>query len=319
MLKIWGSDNIISWIFYPLSILYGGLSKLNIFIRSKKAYKSKAFVISVGNINVGGTGKTPLTIAIANFLSEKGKRVAVVGHSYKAKLEMSEQVDSSFSVEDIGDEAYQMSLLLNKDIMLFVGKNRVDSLKLAEEKGAEVIILDDAFSATFINRDFDIVTVDGKFQLGNKKVLPSGGLREPISGLKRADALVVINRSKNLNFDFEKEIHYLKSEISFPERIKTKNLFAFCALGMPHKFYNSLNKEGLSVKEFKSFADHHAYKEKDLQDLRFKARTQNLTLVTTLKDFVKIPTEYKKSVELISLKVDLTKNFKQSLLKKIEK
>ncbi|MCP4354900.1 MAG: tetraacyldisaccharide 4'-kinase [Proteobacteria bacterium] len=319
MLGIWYKKNIINWILYPISIVYGFCSKLNIILRSKKAYRSNSFIISVGNISIGGAGKTPLTVSMANFLAEQGVRVAVVGHGYKSTLNGSEVVDDSFSVEQIGDEAKQMLKLLNPEILLLVGKNRVDSVKLAEERKAEVIILDDGFTASYIKRDFNIMVVDGKTQLGNKMIFPAGPLREPISGLKRADSVVVINRHRALDFEFDKNTYYLKSKIDFKKELLTTPLFAFCGLAIPSKFYNSLNKEGLCVKKTKSFADHYSYKDEDIEKLVSNSKSKNLRPVTTLKDMVKIPAKYRKEIDVINIKIELTKGFKQDLLKAIRK
>jgi tetraacyldisaccharide 4'-kinase len=317
MLSFWKSKNIISNLLLPISWLYGFISKVNICIRSKNAYKAKSFVISIGNINVGGTGKTPLTIALANYLVSENLKVAIIGHSYKASLEYSEVVNNNFSVEQIGDEAKQMLKMLNSDVLMIVGKNRLDSVKLAEEKNAEVIILDDGFTATYINRDLNVVVVDGKVQLGNKRVMPAGPLREPISGLSRSDCLVVINRHTNLNFNYIKEEFYLKSKISYSKNIETKSLYAFCGLGVPEKFYSSLNKEGLCIKEQKSFADHYSYTNEDINDIIKDADNKNLQLVTTLKDLVKISPNFHNKIELIMLEIELTKLFKQFVMLKI--
>ena len=234
-----------------------------------------------------GAGKTPLTVAIANFLVESGFRVAVVGHGYKSTLNSSEVVNDSFSVEQIGDEAKQMLKLLDPVVLLLVGKNRIDSVKIAEERKVDVVILDDAFTATYIFRDYNIVVVDGKTQLGNQMIIPAGPLRESISGFDRADVMVVLNRHRSLEFDFDKKIHYLKTKIDFKKDISTSQLYAFCGLAIPHKFYNSLNKEGLCVTKTKSFADHYSYKKEDIEKLVLNAKSSNLQLVTTLKDMVK--------------------------------
>ncbi|HAG52269.1 MAG TPA: tetraacyldisaccharide 4'-kinase [Alphaproteobacteria bacterium] len=319
MLKHWSKKTSLSRSLLPISWLYGAVSKLNILLRSRNAYQSSSFVISVGNINVGGTGKTPLTIALATYLHSQGKKVAIIGHAYKAELENAEVVDSGFNVGQIGDEATQMLKVLNHDIMLVIGKNRIDGVKLAEEKGADVIILDDGFTATYIKRDLNVVVVDGKVQLGNQYVMPAGPLREPISGLKRSDCLVVLNRQRNLDFAYDDDAFYLKTNIKFDKSLATKSLFAFCGLGIPSKFYNSLNKEGLCLQETKSFADHHKYTNIEIESLIAKAQKKNLRLVTTLKDLVKIDKSYYSKINVILLDLELTKGFKQFLDKKISR
>lgn len=318
MLGFWSKKNLVSNSLLPISSLYGLCSKLNIVLRGRNAYKSSAFVISIGNINVGGTGKTPLTIALSNYLVTQGYKVAVIGHGYKAKLENSEIVTDKNTVEEIGDEAKQMLKMLDKNVLMVVGKSRLDSIKLAEEKNADIIILDDAYTATYLKRDLNIVVVDGKFQLGNQRVMPAGPLREPISGLNRSDCLVVINRQRKLDFAYDKDIFYLKSKISYCPKLATKSLYAFCGLGIPSKFYNSLNKEGLGIKEVKSFADHYNYTDQDVEMLIQKAKKKDLQLVTTLKDLVKIDNKYHDFIELIMLELELTKGFMQHIDRKIK-
>ena len=317
MLNFWTKKNAVSYGLLPLGLVYGAVSKLNIFLRSRKAYKSSSCVISIGNINVGGTGKTPLTIALAEHLHSQGHKVAIVGHAYKASIEMSEVVDNSFNVEQIGDEASQMLKMLPKQVMLIVGKNRLDSVKLAEERGADVILLDDGYTATYITRHVNIVVVDGKVQLGNQFVMPAGPLREPISGLNRSDCLVVINRHRTLDFAYDDKTFYLKTKISYSDKLTTKSLFAFCGLGVPSKFYNSLNKEGLCLQETKSFADHHSYTDQDISKLVMQAKQQKLQLVTTFKHIVKIDSKYHDDIQAVELKLELTKAIKSFLEQKI--
>lgn len=317
MFSFWSKKNLISYSLMPLAGIYGLVSKINIKLRGRNAYRSTSFVISVGNINVGGTGKTPLTIALANNLIAEGHKVAVIGHAYKAALENSEIVNESFSVEQIGDEAKQMLKMLDKNSLMIVGKKRLDSIKLAEENNADIIILDDGYTAAYIKRDLNIVVVDGKVQLGNQLVMPAGPLREPISGLKRSDCVVVINRQRNLDFAYNKEAFYLKSKISYAKKLATKDLFAFCGIGIPSKFYNSLNKEGLCIKDTRSFPDHHKYTTLEIENLLSTAKTHNLQLVTTLKDLVKVDSKFHKQIDLIMLELELTKGFKSFVNKKI--
>lgn len=317
MLNFWTKKNAVSYGLLPLGLVYGAVSKLNIFLRSRKAYKSSSCVISIGNINVGGTGKTPLTIAIADYLHSQGHKVAIIGHAYKASIELSQVVDKSYKVDEIGDEASQMLKMLPADVMLIVGKNRLDGVQLAEEKGADVILLDDGYTAAYINRDVNIVVVDGKVQLGNKFVMPAGPLREPISGLNRSDCMVVINRHRSLDFAYDDKTFYLKTKISYSDKLTTKSLYAFCGLGIPSKFYNSLNKEGLCLQETKSFADHHAYTDSEIEQLISKAQADKLQLVTTFKDIVKIDSKYHNDIETVELKLELTKAFKSFLEQKI--
>lgn len=317
MLSYWSKKGAVSNALLPLSYLYGLCSKLNIVLRSRDSYKAEPFVISIGNINVGGTGKTPLTIALSNYLIAEGYSVAVIGHAYKADIENAEIATEKHTVDQVGDEAKQMLKMLDKKVLMIVGKKRIDSIKLAEEKKIDVVILDDGYTATYIKRDLNIVVLDGKVQLGNQRVMPAGPLREPISGLSRADCMVVINRHRKLDFEFDNESFYLKSKISYSKNLLTRSLFAFCGLGIPSKFYNSLNKEGLCIKETQSFPDHHKYTNQDIENLQIKAKNNNLQLVTTLKDLVKVDSKYHKDISLIMLELELTKGFKQFISKKI--
>jgi tetraacyldisaccharide 4'-kinase len=128
---------------------------------------------------------------------------------------------------------------------------------------------------------------------------------------------VVINRHRTLDFAYDDKTFYLKTKISYSDKLTTKSLFAFCGLGVPSKFYNSLNKEGLCLQETKSFADHHSYTDQDISKLVMQAKQQKLQLVTTFKDIVKIDSKYHDDIQTVELKLELTKAIKSFLEQKI--
>ena len=291
------------------------------------AYKSGKFkthrlsvpVISVGNITVGGTGKTPLVSLITEILAENGEDVCVISRGYKRKNENERVLVSNkgkmlSDVQISGDEPFELAQRLIGKAIVIADADRVGAGKWAiEEFGITAIVLDDAFQHQRISRDLDIVVIDATNPFGNEKTLPTGILRESLENLTRADMFVITraNISKNLD-DIENKIReYNKTSLIISGKNKTEEvvkldeyssneknqstfskdlpLFAFCALGNPNNFFDQLKDEGFDIKASKTFRDHHSYKQKDIDLLYEKAREANCKgFLTTAKDAVKL-------------------------------
>ena len=259
-----------------------------------KPYQAKMPVICVGNLSVGGTGKTPVCLALTKLLQEHGQNPWFLNHGYHA-TQQSVLVDKKrHSALDVGDEA----LLLAEASPTIVDSARARGAQLAEKMGAPFLIMDDGFQNPSLVKTFSFIVVDGKKGFGNERVLPSGPLREPIlMGLKRADAVILIGQ------DEWGVQHYLKqNEVDLPvltgrfvpeksdlEKLKGKNVCAFAGLGNPQKFFDMLLSEGVQLVQKQSFPDHYFYTRFDIEDLKKKAGSA--ILATTSKDWVKIPFE----------------------------
>jgi tetraacyldisaccharide 4'-kinase len=266
-------------------------------------------VIGVGNLTLGGVGKTPAVMMIAEMLSKKGLKPAILSRGYKGALEGKTGVVSDghnvlLTSNDAGDEPVMMAERL-KSIPIVVGSNRFESGKLAEEKfGAKTFILDDSFQHLALHRDLNILLCDQSRPFGNGQVFPAGDLREPVSQINRAD-LIMITRCKDSQTPKEfqdgqtpliksnvqlESFHKLNSDEKFElEKLGEEKILAFCGIGKPDDFFATLEKAKLNVISRKSFSDHYQFNLKDLISLENDAINLGAKyLVTTEKDAVKL-------------------------------
>ena len=287
-----------------------------------ESHKLTVPTISVGNITVGGTGKTPLVIYIAQILAEKGGKVCVISRGYKRENEKERVLVSDghkilSSPRKSGDELYEMAKKLLGKAIIIADADRVAAGAWAiQEFGVTACILDDAFQHLKIKRDLDIVAIDATNPFGNRKTLPTGILREPLKNLQRSDLIIITRGNLVENLDnLKTEIQNLHpkcriliadNQISQITKLKefsneslTKknsklvfpksNVLAFCALGNPNNFFNQLTTEGINVTATKTFRDHYQYDQKDVSAIEKEALASNCKLLfTTAKDAVKL-------------------------------
>lgn len=262
-------------------------------------YQSDVPVICVGNLTVGGTGKTPVCLSIGEFLKQKGIHFFYLNHGYKAKEKNVLVNLEKQSALDIGDEA----VLLALNAPTVVDNKRARGAQKAVKNGAKAIIMDDGFQNPSLVKSFSFVVVDGQKGFGNTLVLPAGPLREPVlTGLKRADAVVIAGEDK-WGVDFYLKRHQIDLPVLTgrfmlnPEMVKAlrgRDVFAFAGIGMPEKFFAALQNEGINVKGMQSFPDHYFYTNFDLDEIVRKAGT--LPILTTTKDAVKLSAPMRKKV-----------------------
>jgi len=282
------SSKILSFIFIPLSLLWivFSLFKKNLI----KKYKSKLKVICIGNITVGGTGKTPFSIYTYKLLKKSGYKPVFLTRGYRGLLKGPIEVKDSHNFKDVGDEA----LLLNKIGPTIVSKDRSLGAKLIEkhEDNFNIIIMDDGLQNYQLEQDVKFLLVDKNLKFGNELCIPAGPLREPINqGLIRVDAIVLTgNNNKDADFNNvqNKTIFNSKVKTVKSPKIKNEKLLAFCGLANSNKFYETLKENGFNVTSTKSFPDHYEYKNEDINKLILEANKQKLKLITTEKDYVKI-------------------------------
>ena len=295
--KFWNKENsLMSKLLKPASLVYSFVTHRRV---KKKGYKSSVPVICVGNIFVGGVGKTPVCLALGKLLHEKGKSFYYLNHGYKADKQNVLVDNRTHTALDVGDEA----LLLNEEAPTIVSSNRAKGAKLAEKWGAKALIMDDGFQNPKLKKDFSFVVVDGKKGFGNECVLPAGPLREPVlEGLKRANAIVLAGQDTwGVQFYLERhkiELPLIKGHFELDETVvslfKGKKVFAFAGLGNPQKFYQSLADKGIEVCGTEDFPDHYYYTRFDLEALKHKAA--GMPLLTTEKDGVKLPKDARQNV-----------------------
>ncbi|REJ79189.1 MAG: tetraacyldisaccharide 4'-kinase [Acidobacteria bacterium] len=279
-----------------------------------RSYKIKVPVISVGNITLGGTGKTPLVSYIASLIAEEGGRPAVVSRGYKRKDENKLVVvsDGEKIIEDAeltGDEPLELALDLRERARVVCDSDRVrGAVYAAERLGATAVVLDDAFQHRRISRDLDIVVIDATAPFGSGKTVPSGRLREPLHNLSRADAAILTRSdATDRKVEIVDEIRKLSPSCAiFSARTETRKIlritgegldsepqetvfFLFSAIGNPASLEAQMMREGIAIAGSKRFRDHHKYTEKDICEIVAKARESGAdALLTTGKDAVKL-------------------------------
>ncbi|MEP6946485.1 MAG: tetraacyldisaccharide 4'-kinase [Acidobacteriota bacterium] len=314
----------------PLSSIYAKISDLRNarFDSGKsKSFDLGARTISVGNITAGGTGKTPLVILICEKLAGRGKRVCVLTRGYgrsdpKKRVLVSDGKGPLVDARTGGDEPVEMARRLGGTAIIVADPNRVAAAKWAKEKfGVNAFVLDDAFQHRRAKRDVDIVCIDAMNAFGGGRMLPAGRLREPLTGLRRASAIVLTRADLAQNIDDIKAeiVRYNSSCPIFTSsnrmvemtlvskfllsrdrseaadtnidyaRLANTSAFAFCALGNPDSFFGQLRRDNFEVAGTESFADHHAYSQNDIASVTKKARDSGAGyLLTTAKDAVKL-------------------------------
>lgn len=284
-----------STLLFPFAWIYEKVEKG--FRAFGKAQRYPIPIISVGNVVCGGAGKTPTSIAIAQLLQKKGIDVHFVTRGYKGLKKGPLKVDTAAdSFRDVGDEP----LLLSGQAPTWVAKERPHGVLKSIENGARVIILDDGHQTTGLHKDISFVVVDLLQKFGNERVMPAGPLRENLeAGLDRADALISIGEGK---FSSSKSIfkaHIVPHPLSLP----TNRVVAFCGLGFPQKFYTTLVDLGVELLDQITYPDHYCYKIEDLVKLQKFADDKNAVLVTTRKDFVRVPPSWQKSLYVLDIKI----------------
>ena len=186
-----------------------------------------------------------------------------------------------------------------------VCKNRVEGASLCLKEGAELIILDDGLQSKHIRKDLNFLIVDGKQRLGNKKLFPAGPLREPLNHcFKKCHAIILIDYQKE---DFQKEHDssipiFLARKKILINKIK-KNIFAFCGIGFPGNFFNSLTDRGFNLVHSQIFGDHHNYRKYEIERILKIAKSKHLDVVTTEKDYVRLEEEYKKIIKYTKVEI----------------
>jgi len=300
----------LSGIFYLLVQLRFWLYKVGFF----KIYISKIPVIVVGNITVGGTGKTPIVISMVKHFESQGKTVGVVSRGYKGNyLHKVLEVTSTTDPQECGDEPALIAQNTNAKIV--VAKKRVEAVKhLTDNEKVDVIISDDGLQHYAMGRDIEIAVIDGVNRFGNGFLLPAGLLREPVKRLKSVD--IIINNGANLDGELNCEIKAesfvnIASEESQPlNYFKDKECYAVAGIGNPTKFFKLLDELGVRSKN-KAFVDHHRFVAEDF------AFAEDYPIIMTSKDCVKCRHFATDQMWYLSVHAELNSDFYQQLESKL--
>ena len=292
----------------PLGVLYAWATAR----RQKNARPTQIDipVICIGNLNVGGTGKTPTTIAIAQMLTSRGIAVHIVSRGYGGSLQAVTQVDPrSHTADETGDEP----LLMAAFAPTWVANERVEGARAAQNAGADVILLDDGFQDPSLTKDLAIVVVDAARGFGNGRCLPAGPLREPVHvGLKRADAVISIgepeaqSQFRERSADQAGRIAHLTASLKPIEMgmpWAEGRYLAFAGIGDPEKFFATLRGLGAPLVRTVALDDHQKLARPMIQRLMKEAQSMNAQLVTTEKDAARLPADLRSGI--LSLPVRL--------------
>ena len=294
--------NIFSIIFLPFSFIFWVL----IYLRRKivKKIKFNIPIICVGNIYVGGTGKTPLTINIAKELAKRGKKPAIVRKYYNSHKD-------------------EHNMILENYDHLILDKKRKLAINKAIENKFDAVILDDGFQDYKIKKDFNILCFNSNQLIGNGFVFPSGPLREDLSSIKNVN-IVVINGEKNKEFERKildinnnLKIYYSNYKPLNIEDLKDKKLLAVSGIGNPENFFKILKDNDLNLQKTLIYPDHYQFNKYEIQKIIDKADKQNYQIVMTEKDYYKIKDFNFKMIKYLRIELELQK--KDEIIKNILK
>lgn len=286
----------LKYLLLPFGALYGFIVGWR--IRHSKPYIPKIPVICVGNISVGGTGKTPLCLALADYFHAKNRNVYFLSHGYKSHLQNILIDPKKHTSADVSDEA----LLFAAKLPTIVNKNRAEGVEKAQSLGADMIIMDDGFQNPTVHKSCPLLVFDGLRGIGNGACMPAGPLREPLAqGLKRACGVIIVGTDVYKLEDKIRELcpqmPVLKGHTEPVKNLNNTQGIAFAGIGNPDKFFNMLEKNGVVLKEKVIFPDHYAYTRKDVKTLIDKG----YPLFTTRKDAVKIDADLQEKLTIVDI------------------
>lgn len=326
-------NDIFFWIGTPLAPFYSCAMQLRAWLYRLDILKRHDLpvpVVSVGNLTLGGSGKTPTVRMLARYFLEHGFRPAVISRGYggtarKAVNIVSDGSTIYLSPQEAGDEPYMLAAS-TPGLLVLTGRERIHPCRHAFlQMGCDLIILDDGFQHLPVNRDVNIVLFNGSTLLGNTRVFPGGELREPLSALNRATAFLITGVSEKTRPDAEAFAQHLSKEHfsiptyfsrhtassvidragrAVPAESIDASLYAFSGIAHPERFLATLAELGVSPRGSTTFADHAVYSQADLDTLCRDAKKHGATaLITTEKDWVKV-SSFRTSIPLYALTID---------------
>ena len=298
--KFWDHKNFISLSLFPVSLII----QLVILLKKKftKISSFKIPIVCIGNIYVGGTGKTPLSILVSKELSKVGKKPVIIRKYYKEHMDEHSMIKENFS-----------HLILNSD--------RTSAIQEAQNKNFDTAILDDGFQDYKIKKDLSIICFNSNFE-GNDFVIPAGPLRENLNSIKNAQ-IIVINGYRNLKFEKKIleinnniDIYYSKYKAINYAKFSQKELLVITGIGNPENFLELLNSHKLKIAKKYIFPDHYTFSKEELNNFISEAKKNDYQIICTEKDYHRIK-EY--SIEEIDfLRIELFLEKKETLIKKIQ-
>ncbi len=259
-------------------------------------------VICVGNLTVGGAGKTPVAMALGEYLAARGQAVHFLSRGYRGRLAGPVQVDPALhDAVAVGDEP----LLLARVAPTWVARDRAAGAMAAAAAGADVIVLDDGHQNPTLHKDLSLVVVDGSYGFGNGRIIPAGPLREPVAaGLRRADAVLLITPdSRRVAAHLPADLPLLHAALA-PTNVPPvagQSVVAFAGIGRPEKFFATLEAMKCRIVECFAFADHHRFTETELARIFMRADETGAMIVTTEKDYVRLSPRIRQAVQPVAI------------------
>lgn len=314
--SFWSQPSFVEKLLAPLGWIYGAIVTFR--RRWTKSTKVDVPVICVGNLTMGGSGKTPTVIALVELVRSWGYTPHILSRGYGGSLskntEESVLVDPTHHIAaEVGDEP----LLLSQHAPTWVHRDRVLSAQKAIEAGATLLIMDDGLQNPGLYQDLKIAVFDGQSGIGNGQIFPAGPLRESLErGLKRIDICLLLHFKEIPSWlasqSFQGKIMHGYFETSV-EPLKSKRYIAFAGIGYPQKFFQTLEEKGFSLIDKISFPDHHFYTDQDIEKLRsIKDRyekelglSEEIMLVTTEKDAVKLSKDFRELITVLPVKLNI--------------
>lgn len=296
--QFWTEQGFLSNLLRPVGKIYAAATAWR--LKSRVPHKAERPVICIGNLTAGGTGKTPVSLSIAEMLRSMGKNPYFISRGYGGHLQNIVVNPAIHTPRQVGDEP----LLLAEVAPAVVNPDRAAAAKLAVNNGADCLVMDDGFQNPTLHKDLSFLVFDGNYGIGNGRVIPAGPLREPFAeGIKRAQAIIILGADKHL-IASKSALPVFYGEITEEQpAIANRNIVAFCGIGHPEKFYDSLKKCGFNVKRHFNFPDHHFYTHKQLNIILNYAQANKLDIYTTSKDFVKIPPKLRPHFKVLKIKI----------------
>lgn len=291
--EFWSTRGLTALALAPLGALYG----LSVAVKAAftRSFDPGIPVVCVGNLTAGGTGKTPVAIAIADALRARGRKPFFLTRGYGGTERGPALAGRVHSAAQMGDEA----LLLARHGQTVVARDRAAGARFSTVKGADAIVMDDGHQNFTLKKTLSLVVVDAETGFGNGLQIPAGPLRESIAqGLKRADVVVLMGDGNPDLRGFTGPVlrAHLKPDTN---DLAGQPVFAFAGIGRPEKFFDALEKQGADVIGSCAFPDHHPYEDGEIDQLWQLAGTAGL--VTTEKDFVRMTIEQRKNVRILKV------------------
>jgi tetraacyldisaccharide 4'-kinase len=298
--QFWQRKSIFSTLLLPFAAVYSAICKLRNILTSP--YIPSIPVICIGNVTIGGAGKTPTALVIAKILQDMGMKVCFLSRGYGGKLDGPIIVDRTIhTAMDTGDEP----LLLSRNATTIIAKNRKKGAQMSCDIGADVIIMDDGLQNPSLWKSTSLLVIDGNYGIGNGRILPSGPLRETLkSALAKASAVIFIGEDKHNISPELRGVNIIKAKIMAVENNdQDKKYIAFAGIANPEKFFNTLNEYKYNVIEKFSFPDHYNYSKNDIEKLQKKAQEHNAQLITTEKDFVRLKDDQQEQICTLPIEI----------------